>query len=164
MWMMRKGSSSNISRLYGQETNDWIESDGGTEQWKFYLNGIVEMTIGQTGFVVPNVYTSQAGTSANVYVSSTGQLTRLTSALKYKTKVIEAPQLADITLRPVEYTSKQHKSHHYGLIADDVAGQLHDAGIWNKEELEDYDTRAVIAILAAKVNRLEKLLEEHNGN
>ncbi len=109
-------------------------------------------------------YNNSASGDATVGVTSTGLLRRQTSAAKYKTNIRPAPQLADIELRPVEYDTIPAVSsrdadagvrHLYGLIADELADQDRDLARFSDDGVEDFHDRAVLAILAAKVNRLE---------
>ena len=117
------------------------------------------MYLSATQLVVPNVYSDSIAGTANVLVESNGRLRRATSALKYKENVYDVPWLADISLRPVEFNAKNGGAHFFGFIADEIAAQLPDAGEYNEDgEVENFDTRAVMAILAAKINRMEALL------
>ena len=115
------------------------------------VGGVQKLGIA-TFFTSQPIYDNQAGT-ANVSIASNGRLTRITSALKYKQDV-ETADLTDVELRPVQYTSKEHGTRHLGLVADEVAKQIPTAGVYDDGEIEDYDTRAVIAVLVAKVNAL----------
>jgi len=97
--------------------------------------------------------------SANVYINSSGYYQQISSSRRYKTDIEYGAALADIQLDPVRYRSKADDSVHYGFIAEDLAAASPLLEVVNKDgETEDYDTRGVLAILAAKVNRLEKLL------
>ena len=131
-------------------------------------NGSQGLLIGTTGLqstrqiTFSDVYTSQAGASANVYVASGGRLTRITSARKYKEDIEWAPWLADIQLRPVRYKKKEEPRYYYGFIADELANEDSLLGVFDDGEIEDYDTRAVLAVLAAKIDRLESRLEACN--
>jgi len=122
------------------------------------VNGTQEMLLGSTGFNVQNVYDATAG-SANVSVASNGRLTRITSALKYKDDVVEAWDMADIKLVPVSFREKSTGTLRIGLIADWLAEQDSRLGIYGDDgDVEDYETRGAIAVLAAKIKRLEDQL------
>jgi hypothetical protein len=56
--------------------NEWIDVSDSTQQFRIGLNGIVEMTLGTTGFIVPNVYNSAASQAANVYVHTDSRIYR----------------------------------------------------------------------------------------
>ena len=130
-------------------------------------NGNMVLHCDGTTFVAPDVYSAGQSGSANVVVDSDGTMHRIASASKYKQKVADASALlVDIVLEPVEYWTKVRDGegkkvgrwdnrHTFGLIADGIAAQEHDLGVWEDGEIEDYDTRGVIAVLAAKMNRME---------
>lgn len=100
------------------------------------------------------VYSVTTATAANMTIDSGGQIRRSTSALKYKTDVKSLTSVP--YLRAVSYTSKIDGGTHYGLIADEVADVLPDAAVYGPDgEVEDYDTKALIGYLLARINRLE---------
>lgn len=108
------------------------------------------------------IYDNATTGDDTVGVTVTGLLRRQTSALKYKRNIQPMPSLADIELVPVEYdtiptdAAENGDHHRYGLIADWIQTQLPDACTYNAEgEVENFQDRAVLAILAAKINRLE---------
>ena len=117
--------------------------------------GIPELYISPTQLVVPNVYNDSITGTANVTVSTNGRLRRATSAKKYKKKIKPALGLENITLRPVFFTSKTEDTTHIGFIADDLGEQDKRLGMYHDGEIEDFDTKAILAVLAAKMNRLE---------
>jgi hypothetical protein len=107
----------------------------------------------------PLFYSNTTTQGANAYIATNGAMCRSTSALKYKDNVLSAEWLSDVPLRPVGYNAKQDGSLHYGLIADEIAAALPAAGEYGEDgEIENFDTRAVMAVMAAKINRLEKQL------
>ena len=130
---------------------------GTADQIILGTGGTARVYISTTQFVVPLVYSDTTASAANVYVASNGRMQRSTSARKYKTNVVyDRDVLAGYDLHPVSFESKIDGSTHYGLIADDLALQNKDFATYGDDgQVEDYDTRAVIAVLAAKVNRLE---------
>lgn len=63
-------------------------------------------------------------TAANVYYNSTtGEFYRSTSSRRYKTNITDIDINTSLIyrLRPVSYDSKSDNSHHFGLIAEEVA-------------------------------------------
>jgi hypothetical protein len=97
------------------------------------------------------------GSAANVNVGSSGdQLRRSTSALKFKSRVTRnVGYLADLEVIPTKHWRRDDRRWRYGLIADWLADQDPLLGVYVDGEIEDYDTRAVLTVLAAKINRLE---------
>jgi hypothetical protein len=73
-------------------------------------------------------YAATTANSANMYVSSSGQIMRSTSSARYKTNIhdldINTDKLYD--LRPVSYTSKIDGKEYFGLVAEDVAKVIPD--------------------------------------
>lgn len=137
-------------------SNDRIGFNTSTNQFSIDINGTQEMLLGSSGFYVPNVYNyAPGGGTANVIVDSAGRLYRVTSARKYKKAIKDASWLADIKLRPVSYLTKETETPYLGFIADELGEQDRRLGVWEDDEIEDLDLRAVVAVLAAKVNRLE---------
>lgn len=107
------------------------------------------------------------GSSPNAQLQAWGggyALQRFTSARKYKRDIdYQVDYLADIRLRPNIHWRIDEKRYRYGFIAEDIADQLPPAGVYDEREdgsieLENFDQSSVLAILAAKVNRLESLL------
>ncbi len=116
---------------------------------------------------IPPAYAATGSDSA-LGVTSTGLLRRQTSARKYKERIdYDTAHLADVELRPVDYWRKATEAsegdgeakHLLGFIADDLYEANPLMGRLEKGEVEDFDDRAVLAVLAAKVNRLEKKME-----
>ena len=103
-------------------------------------------------------FTLTTGVAVNCTVDSGGIIRRFTSALKYKSNVVELDATyADKTLRPVSFHHEGDDGDYIGFIADDVAVLDERAATFHDGEVENYDIRAVVAILAAKVNRLESV-------
>lgn len=138
--------------IYSRAANQIGWAAGGTAQG--YL--------GHNLYVMHAVYNATSGSAANIFISSGGQLVRSTSAARYKKNIEDADWLADIKLQPAEWKTRDDDVDSYfgrrvGLIADQVAKELPEAGIWSDDwDIEDYDVKAVLAVLAAKVNRLER--------
>jgi hypothetical protein len=77
---------------------------------------------------IPAVYTSTTASAANVFVASSGLMSRSTSSIQYKTNVedLAQPNSANIyNMRPVWYRSTCDGDNkdwsYYGLIAEEVA-------------------------------------------
>lgn len=125
--------------------------------------GSDRLILSDTQFVAPRVYLDSVAGSANVIVSSNGRIRRATSARKYKRDIVyDTAFLADYVLKPVTFTSKQDNILHIGFIAEDFAEQDTRMGVWDDEfhdELESFDTNALLAVMAAKINRLEARLD-----
>ena len=168
LWNMDLPATSQFHLHPGTSTSTRLEYDGTAQRWQFYIGSVELMRLnssgGTSGGIVrfPEVYTDSVAGSANIAVYSDGRIRRVTSALKYKKNVSDASQLEDVRLKPVSYQSKAEGTWHYGFIADWLANQDRQLGVYEDEVIEDYDTRAVLAVLAAKVNRLERKLARCN--
>ena len=114
--------------------------------------------------------TAQSGTVVVLYSNGTDyDLVPQSSTIRDKELVTRKDDLADIELIPSRWQRKARLAlvgeipptgdnpWEYGLIAEDLIAQDPTLGIWDQNigQYSDYDTRAVIAVLAAKVNRLE---------
>ena len=151
-------SVSASSPAYGftDDTNTGMHR-GAADTVQLVAGGTVQLSCTTSFFTAQRVYTETTADAVNVTVNSGGTIRRSTSAAKYKTNIETAAWLADVPLRPVEYDSLlDDRRHYFGLVADDVAAALPDAGTYHDGEVENYDQRAVIAVLAAKINRLEE--------
>lgn len=98
------------------------------------------------------------GSASNLYVggSALNPILRSTSARRYKSNITPADHLAYINLEPVKFYRADDDRWFYGFIADDLADQDELIGEFGIDgQIENYDYRAVLAVLAAKVNRLE---------
>ena len=106
-----------------------------------------------------NIPTTGAVANTFYYRGGAGAFQESTSARRYKSNIEPAPWLADLDLEPVTFHHDGDDIDYIGFIADDVADQDGRAGIYTDDgEIQNYDIRAVVAILAAKVNRLETRL------
>ena len=92
--------------------------------------------------------------------TSTGRIYYLSSGRKYKEQITDA-DLASVQLRPRRYWRNDDKEWQYGFVADELAEVLPEAITqYDKDgEPDNYDDRAIIAVLADKVNKLEKRVE-----
>lgn len=103
---------------YDRTNNFAYLSIGGTLQYAFY----------SSQFVAAPVYTVTTGSGANVVVAVNGQLSRSTSARKYKTAIEDLPVDESVEilnqLQPITYTSLAPDDptgrRYLGFIADDV--------------------------------------------
>lgn len=124
---------------------------------------------GQT--FIKGAYDTTTGDSANMSVASDGLLRRSTSAKRYKKSIKklwrrrpEAERYLDMELNPVEFIHKGDKKRYLGFIAEEVAAIDGDLGVFNAEgEVESYDLRGVVAILAAQVNELRAEVAKLKG-
>ena len=104
---------------------------------------------------MPLAFQRTTGSAANMTIFDPGQVFRSTAARKYATNIVEADYLADLELQPVTFHHEDGNDY-VGFIADDVAEVEPMAAMYGEGgELDNYDLRTVVAVLAAKVNRLE---------
>lgn len=137
------------------DTGIYWPADGNMQ---FTANGTARFGITATQIQAPLIHDTTTGAAANVVVASTGsnQLLRSTSALRYKQRVMPAHQLADIELVPTRHFRPDDNRWRYGLIADWLGDQDELIGVFGEDgRIEDYDDRAVLAVIAAKLHRLE---------
>ncbi|HWF43477.1 MAG TPA: tail fiber domain-containing protein [Candidatus Kapabacteria bacterium] len=89
-----------------------------------------------TAVMCHGVYAATTAQSANMVVSSNGQIMRSTSSARYKTNIrdlnINTDRLYD--LRPVSYTSKIDGKEYFGLVAEDVAKIIPDLAEYARAE------------------------------
>ena len=108
IWRMT--APTNQSRLYGRETNDFLQIDGSAEQWQFFLNDASEFILGLAGLVVPNVNADFTGSSDDTVLIDSGHRLHIdTSTLEHKKDVKDYwRELADMPLpSPIRFHSKQ---------------------------------------------------------
>ena len=147
-----------------------FSSDADTGMYRAAANTIGFSTAGTLGFSISGtqvhsilIRDDTTGSAATLWISSvSGLMRRSTSARKYKSRITyHVDYLADYELRPAKFYRKDDKRWFYGLIADDVAEQDELFGTYNEDgDVENYDDRMVIAVLVAKVNRLEEKLAQ----
>ncbi len=89
-----------------------------------------------TSLYCAGAYAATTANSANMVVTSSGQIMRSTSSARYKTNIhdldINTDKLYD--LRPVSYTSKIDGKEYFGLVAEDVAKVLPDLAEYAKSK------------------------------
>jgi hypothetical protein len=117
-------------------------------------DGLVEDYIDR--HVLASVEARLAAVEAAVFADSDGLLHINTSTLRYKTNVKPAPEIADIQLVPISFTKNGVPD--LSFAAEWLTEQDTRLGVWDEDgEVLDFRDRAVLAVLAAKINRLEEL-------
>lgn len=110
---------------------------------------------------MPIVAQSTGGVPAtpNLWIDSgTGAVWKTgASALRYKEHIdYDQDALADVVLRPVEYQYKEFPEYRYlGFVADDLDDQNPLLATHVDGKVEALEIPAILAVLAAKVSRLE---------
>lgn len=89
-----------------------------------------------TSLYCMGAYNSTTALAANLYVSSTGQIMRNTSSLRYKKDItpLEIDTKKIYKLNPVSYISINDGTHHFGLIAEEVAGIIPELADFAEEK------------------------------
>jgi hypothetical protein len=134
---------------------------GATNQVNFVAGGVTQFHYNASNAGSPVIGNNTTGSAANMFIESTGSriMFRSTSALKYKSRITtNVGYLADIDLIPTKHYRKDDGRWRYSLIADWLGDQDPLLGDYGDEGIEDYDVRGVLAVMAAKINRLEKEL------
>lgn len=101
---------------------------------------------------------TSTGLSSNTYVNGSGLLMRITSSKRFKTKITyDVEYLADYDLRATKHFRKDSNQWHFGPIAEDVE-KIDPLLVTYDDEgrVENYDTRAIIAVLIEKARRDDK--------
>ena len=102
------------------------------------------------------VLADTTGAGANMFIGTAGRTQLSTSSRKYKKRInYNVPYLADIELKPTKHWRIDDKQWRYSLIAEDLEAEdplLVDG--------ESPNINAIIAVMAAKINRLETKLQE----
>ncbi len=164
-----KGLVQNNAGAVGNPTFSF-EADTDTGLYRSSTNSVFLATSGVARFGInvatvqsPAIRDNTTGADVAVHITTTGSgdLMRFTSALKYKSRVTtKVGYLADIALIPTKHYRKDDGQWRYGLIADWLTDQDPLLGGYNDDgEVENYDSSAVMAVMAAKINRLEAKLE-----
>lgn len=131
----------------------------GANVWGVSTGGTISLQVGSAVTIaIPS--TTGSGTALMVTTpDGNGNYTilRSTSSRKYKSRITYnvEDRLADLELAPAKFYRKDDKAWSYGFIAEDLAAADPLLGVAYDGEVENYDQRAVLAVLAAKVNRLE---------
>ena len=132
-------------------------SNTSSNQWKLRIDGTDEMILGvRLVSLCRTSYNNTTGSAANVHISvgSGGTFQRSTSSKKYKNRITyNVDYLADLVLKPTKHWRIDDKEWRYGLILEDLVAVdplLADG--------ESPDWNAIVAVLIAKINRLEGML------
>jgi len=163
-WELVGGESRWIPRdRTGNFYDTYLAYDNNNGFMSLWIDGVRVALWTRTGVVMPNIYTTTTGSPADMNVASDGTLRRSTSSRRYKSNIQPAPELADYVLNPVTFRHDGDEKDFIGFIAEDVAAVDERAAIYDVDAdgepvVENYDLRAVVAVLAAKVNRLEAQL------
>lgn len=128
------GGTTWIAGLDNSDSDAWalsLGALGGTNVLKFDTNGYP--------YFPQHTTTASA---ANAFLdSSTGQLLRSTSSLRYKEEVVDLVEEIDSSkiydLKPISFTDKTSKSRHFGLAAEQVAEVLPSLVQYGPETLLD---------------------------
>ncbi len=150
VWRMTN-PSTRVGRLYGLESNDYIEIDGNNETFRVAIDDAIELELSTAEFTVPNVFGTTNAGSANVVVTSTGGLAKVASALKYKPGWSYSTDLADRQLpRPILWPTDTG-GQVLGYGAEHVAAYVPEAA-----SFEQYHLAGIVAVLQDKIERLEE--------
>ncbi|GAG37176.1 unnamed protein product, partial [marine sediment metagenome] len=150
------GTSSNLSLAFTADTTTgmYLAAAGNMQFW---AGSVLGMAVRTDRINMPIVPSSTTGSAANMWINGAdGWVYMSTSARKYKTNIKYDEPLADMVLKPATFHRDDDDKDFIGFVADDLAEQDTRIGTFDEQgEIENYDVRAVVAILAAKVNRLE---------
>lgn len=159
LFLVQKGSAASPALTFSSDPNTGLYLRSAT-QLGLAAGGVAVMVLDDANGPHITTHTttaSAANTVINTSSSPANRLQRSTSALKYKRRVTtNVDYLADLELVPTKHWRVDDKAWKYGLIADWLVDQDPLLGEYGPDgEVENYDLRAVITVLAAKVNRLE---------
>ena len=142
---------SYLARWYGDDASETIRVELRND--RLYVKGATEFV------AEPTASGGSASVSWNNVGGSAFALRHTSSARRHKHDIQDAGHfLKDLLLVPVTFTHDDGEDY-IGFVADDLAAQDQRIGEFNLEgEILRYDSRAVIAVLAAKVNDLEDRL------
>jgi len=142
------------SGLYRESANIWALASGGS----------LSVRGSSTNVFLTAAKDNTTGSAANTLIqASDGRIFRSTSLRAHKSRITyNVDYLADIELKPTKFYRKDDHRWYYGFGAEDMADADPLLGDYDLEDgkLTNYDLRAVVTVLAAKVNRLEALLSE----
>lgn len=173
--LFANAAGSNVSIEFGPTNGsagsgvtfiDWHTGGGADYDVRLRVDGGHASTAGQGIFTInslwfrsPAIWNQTSGSAANVVVTgSTGNVVKSTSSRKYKRFIdYDVDYLADIELRPTKHWRIDDGRWRYGLIAEDLAEQDRLLGVYDNGMVENYDDRHVMAVMAAKINRLERM-------
>lgn len=137
----------------GADYITWVSTEG----LEGYENNVRKWRIGSgLETIIESVYAATTASAANVVVSASGNIRRSTSSGKFK--IDRQPVSADrfMDLAATSYVSTHaadNKKRFLGFIAEDVAKAFPEASV---DGGNDYDTRAVLAVLWTKTQEQER--------
>ncbi len=112
---------------------------------------------------MPTIYNNSSGVSANVYVSSSGEMVRATSSARYKRDIADYTKgLEDVNkMRPVSYRTSRSDEFYAGFIAEEIhALGLTEFVDYNEEGRPDALHYAnITAILVKSIQELSSKLD-----
>ena len=152
-------------QIFLTDTGNILWHDTGTDEMRLTNNGNLVARWGNTGVIMPNVYSSTTGSSANVHVDSAGRLYRSTSSARYKRNIVGmveedgrvinlTPVLFDgMTGNPAAGEDLQLSgTRHLGITAEDVAQNFPLAAVYDENGQPDaYEPNALVAGLIFEV-------------
>ena len=140
----------------------------GNASYNIYIGGgtytPAEIYLQSTYAYIQAAYNNTTASAANVFVASSGELKRSTSALKYKQDVRDVEDFNIDGLRPVRYKSKcegdDQTKDHFGLIADEAAEAGFEELVTRSEtgEIEGFQYERLTVVLLKKIQVLESRL------
>lgn len=159
-WLAKADGTASLPVFSWTDDTDTGMYRASDNNLQFATGGTARFGITTAEFQAPIIGDNTTGSVANVFVSSTGSrvVERSTSARKYKSHISKADYLADIDLQPVKFWRDDDQRWWYGFIADDLGDQDSLFGEYGEDGIENFDSRAVMAAMAAKINKLEERL------
>ncbi|KKM39550.1 hypothetical protein LCGC14_1564290, partial [marine sediment metagenome] len=139
----------------------------GTNSMQWVAGGAIGMSLAGTQVQSPFIKADTTGSAATLFIASTGsgRMQRSTSARKYKSHIdYDVGYLADIELKPASFYRPDDDRSYYGFIADDLGNQDTLIGEYTDGEIENYDLRAVVAILTVQLQALKQKVLGLEGN
>jgi hypothetical protein len=177
----RRNLTDNVSWVVSrsdENTNGfWIDNGAGSVDWLMFVNPSINTALRFTGngaavlsletdgsIFLENIGTAGSPANARIH-TSTGEITYVSSSIKFKNVIGAVDPSPLYGLRPVEYTSKLPADDpnvvYYGLIAEEVA--LVDPKLTEfvdgKPVSVQYERLSIL--LLAEVQRLKALLDRH---
>jgi hypothetical protein len=112
-------------KLYLDGGGDTYLAEQGADDFHIFVGGSEKMRLTGNTARFPGAYANTTGSAVNMFVSSSGDLARSTSSLRYKTDVVdyelERAQSLIAALEPISYRHKQEDHHHLGFTAEAVS-------------------------------------------
>ena len=157
------GSVAAPGIAFNGATNRGIRSSGAT--MNLVVDAVDMVVISSSWLRFPSIYSETTGTAANVTIDSSGQMKRfVASSKRYKTNIVDL-DYGPGQLRPRQYNYKpgvvsddpEGLRDHWFFIAEEVYDEFGEQAIERNEDgdVDNVNLRAVVAILASKINALE---------